>query len=131
MEWLSVVSPIVNRVLDFIPNPAEKAKAEAQIRAELMAAAVKESENQAEINKVEAGSSSVFVAGWRPAIGWVCAFAFAWQFAFAPIAAWVMTLVGVTIPMPNIDNNNLMNLTMGMLGLGAFRSFEKWKGVSK
>jgi uncharacterized membrane protein len=131
MEWLSVVSPIVNRVLDFIPNPAEKAKAEAQIRAELMAAAVKESENQAEINKVEAASSSVFVAGWRPAIGWVCAFAFAWQFAVAPVAAWIMILVGVTIPMPNIDNNNLMNLTMGMLGLGAFRSFEKWKGVSK
>jgi len=131
MEWLSIVSPIVNRVLDFIPNPAEKAKAEAEIRAQLMAAAVQESQNQSDINKVEAASTNVFVAGWRPAIGWVCAFGFAWQFVVIPICSWILALNHVTTTLPTLDNNTLLNLTMGMLGLGALRSFDKMKGTSK
>lgn len=131
MNWLSVVSPIVERVLDFIPNPAEKAKAQMEIQNQLMSAAIAESQGQLEINKVEAASSSLFVSGWRPAIGWVCAFGFAWQFAVIPLASWVMVVSGVTTTLPNIDTESLYSLTMGMLGMGALRSFEKWKGVTK
>ena len=131
MNWLSVVSPIVERVLDFIPNPAEKAKAQMEIQNQLMTAAIAESQGQLEINKVEAASSSLFVSGWRPAIGWVCAFGFAWQFAVIPLASWIMVVSGVTTILPNIDTDSLYNLTMGMLGMGALRSFEKWKGVTK
>lgn len=131
MNWLSVVSPIVERVLDFIPNPAEKAKAQMEIQNQLMTAAIAESQGQLEINKVEAASSSIFVSGWRPAIGWVCAFGFAWQFAVIPIASWLMVVSGVTTTLPNIDTDSLYSLTMGMLGMGALRSFEKWKGVTK
>ena len=131
MEWLSVVSPIVNRVLDFIPNPAEKAKAELEIKNQLMQAAIQESQNQAEINKNEASHSSVFVAGWRPAIGWVCAFGFAFQFALTPIVLWIAALTGSTVILPEIDTQSLYSLTMGMLGMGALRSFEKWKGIAK
>lgn len=131
MEWLSIVSPIVNRVLDFIPNPTEKAKAEAQIRAELMTAAIKESENQAEINKIEAANPNIFISGWRPAIGWICAAGFAWQFLFFPVLSWVMDVSGYIAPLPAIGSDMLMSLTMALLGLGSFRSFEKWKGVSK
>jgi len=131
MNWLSIATPIVERVLDFIPNPAEKAKAQMEIQNQLMAAAIAESQGQLEINKVEAASSSIFVSGWRPAIGWICAFGFAWQFAVIPILSWVMLVSGVTTPLPNIDTDSLYSLTMGMLGMGALRSFEKWKGVTK
>lgn len=131
MNWLSVVSPIVERVLDFIPNPAEKARAQMEIQNQLMSAAIAESQGQLEVNKVEAASSSVFVSGWRPAIGWVCAFGFAWQFVVLPLASWLMTITGITTPLPNIDTNSLYSLTMGMLGMGALRSFEKWKGITK
>jgi len=131
MEWLSIVSPIVNRVLDFIPNPAEKAKAEAEIRAQLMAAAVQESQNQSDINKIEAASPNIFVSGWRPAIGWICAAGFAWQFLFFPVLSWFIEVNGWIAPLPSIGSDMLMSLTMALLGLGSFRSFEKWKGVAK
>lgn len=131
MNWLSVVSPIVERVLDFIPNPAEKAKAQLEIQNQLMAAAIEESKGQLEVNKAEAQSSSVFVSGWRPAIGWVCAFGFAFQFFLVPVVGWLSVLIGSDIPLPAIDTESLYSLTMGMLGMGALRSFEKWKKVTK
>lgn len=131
MNWLSVVSPIVDRVLDFIPNPAEKARAQMEIQNQLMAAAIAESQGQLEVNKAEAASASVFVSGWRPAIGWVCAFGFAFQFVVTPLANWLITLTGYNIILPEIDTESLYSLTMGMLGMGALRSFEKWKGITK
>lgn len=131
MNWLSVVSPIVERVLDFIPNPAEKAKVQMEIQSQLMQAAIEESKGQAEINKIEAGNENIFVSGWRPAIGWICAFGFAWQFFVTPIALWLITVTGSSIPLPQIDTEALYSLTMGMLGMGALRSFEKWKGVAR
>ena len=131
MNWLSVVSPIVERVLDFIPNPAEKAKAQMEIQNQLMQAAIAESQGQLEVNKAEAQSQSVFVSGWRPAIGWVCAFGFAFQFFLVPVVGWISALIGAEIPLPAIDTESLYSLTMGMLGMGALRSFEKWKGVTK
>lgn len=131
MNWLSVVSPIVERVLDFIPNPAEKAKAQLEIQNQLMAAAIEESKGQLEVNKAEAESGNVFVSGWRPAIGWVCAFGFAFQFFLVPVVGWISALIGSEIPLPAIDTESLYSLTMGMLGMGALRSFEKWKKVTK
>jgi hypothetical protein len=131
MNWLSVVSPIVERVLDFIPNPAEKAKAQMEIQNQLMQAAIAESQGQLEINKNEAANPNLFVSGWRPAIGWVCVFGFSWQFIVTPIALWVMALSGSSVPLPDIDTQSLYSLTMGMLGMGALRSFEKWKGITK
>lgn len=131
MNWLSVVSPIVERVLDFIPNPAEKAKAQLEIQNQLMAAAIEESKGQLEVNKAEAESGNVFVSGWRPAIGWVCAFGFAFQFFLVPVVGWISALIGSDIPLPAIDTESLYSLTMGMLGMGALRSFEKWKKVTK
>lgn len=131
MNWLSVVSPIVERVLDFIPNPAEKAKAQLEIQNQLMAAVIEESKGQLEVNKAEAESGNVFISGWRPAIGWVCAFGFAFQFFLVPVVGWISVLIGFDIPLPAIDTESLYSLTMGMLGMGALRSFEKWKGVTK
>lgn len=80
---------------------------------------------QTEVNKVEASSASWFVAGWRPAIGWVGALALFYQFIGYPLLCWIP---GVhTPPIPN--NGELYPLIMGMLGIGTLRSFDKWKGT--
>jgi Holin of 3TMs, for gene-transfer release len=123
--------PIINRVLDLIPDPAAKQKAQLEMQAKLLEIVTTESANQAEINKIEAANSNLFVSGWRPAIGWVCAVSFGWFYIGAPLAVWIMALFGVHTDLPVFDKNNLMELTMGMLGMGALRSFDKWKGTAK
>lgn len=80
---------------------------------------------QAKINEVEAASSSLFVAGWRPWIGWVCGMAFAWTFVGAPVLAYLLTLYSPGTPLPVIPTDNLMELVLAMLGFGGLRSWEK------
>ena len=123
--------PIINRVLDLIPDPAAKQKAQLEMQARLMEMVREESNKQADINAAEASNPNLFVAGWRPMIGWVCAVSFAWFYLGAPIIAWFLAIAGVHVDLPVFDKNNLMELTMGMLGMGALRSFDKWKGTAK
>jgi hypothetical protein len=85
---------------------------------------------QTDINKEEAKSSSLFVSGWRPAIGWVCALALAYQYLLRPLGGTFAALIGVVIPpLPGLDDN-LWQLMMGMLGMGGLRTFEKVQGVA-
>jgi len=83
---------------------------------------------QNETNKAEAASSSLFVAGWRPFIGWVCGLGLAYQFLLWPFLTWFARIMGVEPP-PVLDGNSLMSLLTGMLGLSASRSYEKLNGV--
>jgi len=92
---------------------------------------------QVEINKIEAGSSSLFVAGWRPAVGWVGVLGLAYQFLGYPLMQWLWSfLQGVDIipkglqPPPDLQTDQLMVLLSGLLGFGGMRSFEKHKGVA-
>lgn len=85
---------------------------------------------QIEVNKVEAASSSVFVAGWRPAAGWVCVSGLAYAFLGHSLLAWLSAVKGWPAP-PMIDSDTLMVLLTGLLGLGGYRSYEKSKGVAK
>ena len=85
---------------------------------------------QTDINKTEAANSSVFVSGWRPAIGWVCALALAYQYLFKPLLTWGASVAGYNLPpMVGLDDN-LWQLMMGMLGMGGLRTFEKVQGVA-
>ena len=85
---------------------------------------------QTDINKEEAKSASLFVSGWRPAIGWVCALALAYQYLIRPLAGTVAGIAGIVIPpLPGLDDN-LWQLMMGMLGMGGLRTFEKVQGVA-
>ncbi len=85
---------------------------------------------QLDINKVEAASSSVFVAGWRPFIGWTCGAAFAYKFVLAPAAAFAMTALGHPIDLPVLDFTEMSTVLLGMLGIGGLRTLEKIKGVA-
>lgn len=92
---------------------------------------------QVEINKIEAGSASVFVAGWRPAVGWVGVAGLAYQFLGYPLMQWIWAF-GQSVdlipkglaPPPDLQVEQLMTLLAGLLGFGGMRSFEKSKGVA-
>jgi hypothetical protein len=116
-------------VLDkFIPDPAAKQQAEADLRSSLQ----QWDQNQTEVNKVEAGNDNLFVAGWRPAIGWICAAALLYTYILVPFTVWTFAFV-LDLPIPKFPvlDNNLWELMFGMLGMGGLRTYEKFKGVSK
>ena len=86
---------------------------------------------QIDVNKVEAGHRSIFVAGWRPFLGWVSGISVAFVYLFQPFIVMVLKLFGSDIELPTLDLSQLMPLILGMLGLGGLRSFEKARGISK
>jgi len=79
---------------------------------------------QLTVNATEAAHKSLFVAGWRPAIGWICGFALMYSTILAPI-------IGIWVVVPPVDSSLLTSVLMGMLGLGAMRTAEKVKGVQR
>ncbi|CAB4122471.1 Holin of 3TMs, for gene-transfer release [uncultured Caudovirales phage] len=127
---LEALTPIVSKVLDLIPDPNARARAEAEMQAQLITLAAQQAQQQSEVNKVEAASSSLFVSGWRPAVGWICAAALAWNYALFPMVAWLVACFGIVAPLKPLMDGNLMELTLGMLGMGALRSFDKSKGTA-
>ena len=86
---------------------------------------------QAEINKMEAAHRSLFVAGWRPFIGWVCGFGFLWAFLGHPIFEWVVALMELELTPPDLLTDSLLELVLAMLGLGGLRTAEKMTGRAK
>jgi len=86
---------------------------------------------QLEVNKAEAAHKSIFVAGWRPSVGWVCSLAMLYHFILAPMIQFGFALGGIEQELPEFDFSQLSTVLMGMLGLGGLRTFEKMKGVSR
>ena len=93
---------------------------------------------QLQVNQAEATSSSLFVAGWRPAIGWIGAGALGYQFLLYPLLVWVWSLLqargvvpGDLQPPPMLDTSALWVVLSGMLGIAGLRSVEKVKGVAR
>lgn len=121
--------PFLDRVLDMIPNPEARAQAKQELTLELVRIDAEERMSQVELNKVEAAHSNIFVAGWRPFIGWVGGVSLAWTFLVHPLITWVATVAGYTGTFPTLDTDPLMTLVMAMLGVGAMRSFDKVNGV--
>lgn len=131
LNFITPFMPAINKLLDLIPDKNERARAEAEFRTSFLAAYTEQMRAQAEINKQEAASSSLFVAGWRPFLGWVCGLGFAYTYLLSPLVTGFMSLFGLEISMPGIPSDTLMELTMGMLGLAGLRSFEKMQGVAR
>ena len=122
--WLLTLVPkLIDLLVPLIPDPGAREKALQSILGMLQEA----DQQQVSVNRQEAQHASLFVAGWRPAIGWTCAAALAFEFLLSPLGQWIGFMVGHPIPKPPTLSEHLWELLMGMLGLGALRSLEKIK----
>lgn len=138
MTMWPALLPVLGNLLDKIfPDPTAAADAKLKLlqlaqTGELaqLDADVKLAAGQLDINKTEAASTSVFVSGWRPFIGWTCGAAFSYKFVLAPAAAFALTALGHPISLPVLDFTEMSTVLLGMLGLGGLRTVEKVKGVA-
>ena len=128
----ALIGPVTGLLDKFIEDKDQKNKlaheiatmAEKQMHEQVM--------GQLEVNKSEAQHRSIFVAGWRPFIGWTCGIALMAHFVLFPATDFVVAYMGYEIPpMPAFDMDSLMTVLLGMLGLGGMRSFEKYKKLTK
>lgn len=117
---IDLAKDLVNK---FWPDKTEQEKQQ-------MAMVMMMVQGQLETNKVEAASQSLFVAGWRPAVGWICALSFGFRYIGGPLLTVIGQLTGHQITLPVIDYAEMSPILIGMLGLGYFRSTEKIKGVA-
>lgn len=104
--------------------------AQLQQESELLKANADAAASQADVNKVEASSTNLFVSGWRPFIGWVCGTGLAFQFIVGPMVTWGSNLAGKPVTFPALDLGTLLTLLLGMLGLGGMRTYEKINKVA-
>jgi hypothetical protein len=129
------LGPILDGVLRFIPDKNARAEAKEAFEGQMLDAMTNLVQGQLEINKMEAQHGSIFVAGWRPFIGWVCGFGFAWSFVIQPLFMWAAFLFPEyqqeMANAPKLDVGPLMTMALGMLGLGGLRTYEKRLGVDR
>ncbi|QDO96776.1 hypothetical protein FNB15_05550 [Ferrovibrio terrae] len=126
----NIASPIeaIGNVFDkLFTSDAERAQAEAVLEKLRQHPA----ELQVELNKIEAAHRSVFVAGWRPAVGWICALGVGWAYLGHPLFLWAAALWSPGLQPPAIQTDSLFELVLAMLGMAGLRSFEKSAGRSK
>lgn len=86
---------------------------------------------QIEVNQREASHQSLFVSGWRPAVGWICCIGLGCNYLFIPMANFVLLVSNSGVTVPALDLSEMMPVLLGMLGLGGLRSWEKTKGVAR
>lgn len=126
---IPVLMPFLGDILNRVLGNPDKAR---ELELALIKWAVDQDKGQLEVNKAEAQHRSIFVAGWRPFIGWVCGVAIAYEFVFHPLMSWGFAAMALPVPaLPSLRQDGaLWELVMGMLGLGGLRTFEKIKGVA-
>lgn len=126
--WPLLVEPISQLLDKLIPDPDARAKAQAELKSMDLKAfemALAADAAQTHVNAVEAASPSLFVAGWRPFIGWVCGVAFAYHYVLQPFLAFLMAATGHPVVLPAFDMETMTTVLIGMLGLGGLRTYEK------
>lgn len=124
---VTTLLPVVGDLLKrWFPDPEQAAAAERELLTVLLSADL----GQIEVNKSEAQHQSVFVAGWRPFIGWICGVGLFWAFVGYPLASWMVALSRPDLPIPKLSTDILLELVLAMLGLGGLRTFEKIKGAT-
>ena len=127
----SLIGPATSLLDKFIEDKDQKMALAHEISTMAERHAQELAKGQLEVNKVEAASKSMFVAGWRPFIGWVCGIGFLANFILIPMANFGLALAEVSITIPMIDTTQMMPVLMGMLGLCAMRTVEKVQKVSR
>ena len=127
----ALIGPVTGLLDKFVEDKDQKAKLAHEIATMAEKHAHESAMAQVEVNKAEAQHRSIFVAGWRPFIGWTCGVALAYNYVLQPILIFILAQTGHLMNLPALDLNEIMPVLMGMLGLGGLRTFEKYKGVSK
>lgn len=138
---LALIDPISRLIDKLIPDKEAAAKAkldllreENQQELQALQLALQADTNQTEINKVEAAGGNLFVAGWRPFIGWTCGGAFAYKFVLQPFLIFIMVAAHSSFNpalLPVIDWSEMSTVLLGLLGLSGMRTIEKIKGAEK
>jgi hypothetical protein len=125
----NLISPVANLLDKFIEDKDERARLAHDIATLAERQLHEANMGQIEINKEEAKHRSLFVAGWRPFLGWGLSFAMIWHFVLAPVTMFAFAYAGSPAPeLPVFDMDSLLTVLLGMLGLGGLRTFEKIKG---
>ena len=126
-----LVGPVSSLLDKFIPDADERNRLAHEIATMSERHRHEVNKSQMEINKTEAAHKSLFVAGWRPALGWTFALGIAGNYILIPMANFALALSGSPITIPLIDLETMMPVLIGMLGLGGMRTLEKTKGVQR
>jgi len=126
-----LIGPVTSLLDKFIPDADTKVKLAHEVATMAQNHAQELAKGQLEINKVEAAHKSLFVSGWRPFIAWTCGFGMFGNFITIPFANFALALLEYNIVIPLVPLETMMPVLMGMLGLGAMRTYEKKAGVSK
>lgn len=132
LDPISALLEIGGKVIDRVwADPVQASAARLELIKIQQSGELAQIVGQMDINKAEAASPHLFVAGWRPFIGWVCGSGFAVQFVIGPLGEWITNIAGYPVKFPQMDLGTMMPLLFGMLGLGAYRTAEKIQGVTK
>lgn len=136
MILADLIAPVFKILEKLIPDPAARAAAQLELLKLQQAGEFKELDTdlaritaQTDTNKAEAASASLFVAGWRPAMGWCCVLIFAANYVGVPLLAWVAAIRGWPAP-ARLDMGEVLPVLLGMLGLGTLRTVDKIKGTA-
>ena len=129
---VSALFEVGSKVIDRIwPDPVQAANAKLELTKLQVSGELAIIAGQMKINEIEAANPSLFVSGWRPAVGWVCTIGLTMQFLVAPLVTWTSLVLGFTLILPPIDMTTLVTMLGGILGLGAMRTTEKINGVDR
>ncbi|HZU33728.1 MAG TPA: 3TM-type holin [Candidatus Angelobacter sp.] len=139
---LNGLSNVINSIKGKNPGDAEKLQellennkqafelAQLQQAHDQLQAQVELAKDQTDTNKIEAGVPAIFVAGWRPFVGWVCGLGLMTQFLVRPLFMFISALCHHPTDFPSLDMGTLLTLLLGILGLGAARTVEKIQGAA-
>lgn len=129
---LTAILGIGNTLIDrLLPDKTAAAAAKAQLIQMQVQGDLEEMKGQLAVNQVEAASQSIFVAGWRPFVGWACGAAFIYAFIVQPATQALLVIFHSNFDpgkMPKLDITEMLPVLFAMLGLGALRSWDKSNG---
>ena len=132
MIGIDAIAGLVSTAVDKIwPDANIDAQAKADALKSELAKELQYTLGQIDINKIEAANHSLFVSGWRPAVGWCGALGYGYEFLIKPVVNGVLIANGIPPALPGIETEALRTLLFGLLGLGTLRSVEKVKGVAR
>jgi len=126
-----LIGPVSGLLDKFIEDKDQKARLAHEVATMADEHAQELAKGQMAINQVEAAHKSIFISGWRPAVGWVCVLGMFGNFITIPFTNFVLALLKYDIVIPLIPVDTMMPVLMGMLGLGAMRTYEKKNSVHR